>query len=69
MVRKATYGMKACVNCKMLVDKKEKICPNCGGKDFSDEWSGMVIVFNVKESQIASLLNIKKEGMYAVKVR
>ncbi|MDT7891213.1 MAG: transcription elongation factor subunit Spt4 [Thermoproteota archaeon] len=69
MVRKASYGYKACISCKMLVDKKEKICPNCGSKDFSDEWSGMIIIFNVKESQLASILNIKKEGMYAIKVR
>ncbi len=69
MVRKATYGLKACTNCKALIDKKEKICPNCGGKNFSDDWSGMVIVLNVKESQIASLLKITKEGMYAIKVR
>ncbi len=69
MVRKASYGFKACLNCKMLVDKREKVCPNCGNKDFSDEWSGMVIIFNVKESNLATVLNIKKEGMYAIKVR
>lgn len=69
MVRKASYGLKACMNCKYLVDKREKICPNCGNKDFSDEWSGLIIVLNVNESALASMLNIKKEGMYAVKVR
>ncbi len=69
MVRKATYGLKACLNCKMLSDKKEKICPNCGSKNFSDEWSGMVVILNVNKSQLAALLNIKKEGIYAVKVR
>lgn len=69
MVRKATYGFKACINCRMLVQKKEKICPNCKGKDFSDEWSGIFILFKPEESQLAKILGIKTPGMYAVKVR
>jgi len=69
MVRRATYGYKACMNCKMLVPKKEKICPNCKGKDFSDEWSGIFILFKPEESQLAKMLGIKNPGMYAIKVR
>jgi DNA-directed RNA polymerase, subunit E'''' len=69
MSKRASYGLKACVNCKMLVNKKEKICPNCKSQNFSDDWSGLFIVFKPEESQVASLLGIKKPGMYAIKVK
>jgi DNA-directed RNA polymerase, subunit E'''' len=45
------------------------MCPNCKGKDFSDEWSGIFILFKPEESEIAKLIGIKTPGMYAIKVR
>jgi len=69
MSKKSTHGLKACIKCKFLVSKEEKICPSCNGKEFSEEWSGLLIIFNVEKSEIAKILNIKKEGMYAIKVK
>jgi len=70
MVRRATYGYKACINCKNARYQKGKnTVQNCKGKDFSDEWSGIFILFKPEESQLAKILGIKNPGMYAIKVR
>lgn len=58
---------KACRNCHYLLSRGESICPICGSKSFSDRWSGFVIILDT-ESFVAKLLNISKEGNYAVKV-
>ncbi len=63
-----TFGLKACVKCKRLVEEKEKVCPVCGSTSFSKEWSGMIIVYKPEESQLAKMLNITKPGRYAIKV-
>lgn len=65
--RKAYF--KACMRCKMLVPLNVEICPNCGNRDFSEEWEGMVIIFDVENSMVAKRLNITKPGRYAVKLR
>jgi DNA-directed RNA polymerase subunit E" len=69
MAKRASYGLKACTNCKMLVGKKEKFCPNCKSQSFSDDWSGIFILFKPEESQVAALLGIKKPGIYAIKIK
>ncbi len=58
---------KACRNCHYLVPKKVSICPICGSKSFSDRWRGLVIILDTS-SLVAKLLNISKEGSYAIKV-
>lgn len=58
---------KACRKCKYLVPKDESTCPVCGFNEFSDKWSGLIIVIDVN-SFIAKKLNITKEGYYAVKI-
>jgi len=45
------------------------VCPNCGGREFTDRWDGVVAVLDPQNSKVASLLGIKKSGMYAIKVR
>ncbi len=62
-------GYKACRNCKMLVPEDEPECPNCGSKEFSREWIGVIIVIDPEKSRIAKELDLKKPGMYAVEVR
>ncbi|HDJ89399.1 MAG TPA: DNA-directed RNA polymerase, subunit E'' [Thermoprotei archaeon] len=59
---------KACRKCKYLVPLQEKVCPNCGSRDFSEDWSGMIIIFTT-ESYIAQKLELKKTGKYAITVR
>lgn len=66
--RRRAY-FKACMKCKMLVPLNANVCPNCGNRDFSEEWEGVVVIFDVENSQVAKRLNITKPGRYAVKLR
>lgn len=59
---------KACRSCRALVDKEVEVCPVCGSRDFTDEWSGVVIILNPEESEIAKLLNLKNKGRFVVKI-
>ena len=65
--RKLPY--KACTKCKMLVDDKTEVCPNCGKREFSYEWDGLIIIVKPENSEVARLMGISKEGLYAIKVR
>jgi DNA-directed RNA polymerase subunit E" len=51
-----------------LVDKEVEVCPVCGSRDFTDEWSGVVVILNPEESEIAKLLNLKNKGRFVVKI-
>jgi len=66
--RKPLSGYKACRNCRSVVPEDAAQCPLCGGTDFSDEWSGLVIVMKPEESCIAKKLGLTKPGMYAIEV-
>ena len=59
--------LKACRKCKTLT--YEKVCPKCGSKDLTLNWKGIVIILNLEKSEIARILNIKEEGVYAMVVR
>lgn len=58
---------KACTQCHFLT--KESICPKCRSTSFSDDFSGLVIVFDPEGSAIAKAMNIKEKGRYALRVR
>lgn len=58
---------KACRRCHYLTD--ENICPNCKSTDLSEDFSGLVIVFDPKNSIIAKSMKIETKGRYAIKVR
>ncbi len=66
--RRRRVYFKACVKCKLLVPLNAEVCPNCGGRDFSEDWTGMVVVFDVESSEVAKRLNITKPGRYAIKL-
>ncbi len=57
---------KACKGCNML--SAGPVCPNCKSTNLSDDWSGLLIVFDVS-SEIAKKMNVKTPGRYAVRVR
>ncbi len=63
----------ACRKCKTIFQVREKErqikCPNCGSTDVSDDWSGLIIIFDPENSIVAQKLGIKKPGRYAIKVR
>ncbi|PLJ77685.1 transcription elongation factor subunit Spt4 [Infirmifilum sp. NZ] len=66
---KRKLPLKACTNCKALLNDDVEVCPVCGGREFSDDWDGFVAVVDVENSQVAKLLGIRKPGIYALKVR
>jgi transcription elongation factor SPT4 len=58
---------KACSTCHFLT--RENMCPKCRTSGLSDDFSGLVIVFEPEDSAIAKAMNIKEKGRYALKVR
>jgi len=58
---------KACTQCHHLT--KENVCPKCRSTSLSDDYAGLVVIFDPEGSAIAKTMNIKKKGRYALKVR
>jgi len=58
---------KACSTCHFIT--RENVCPKCKAATLSDDFSGIVIVFDPEGSAIAKAMNIKEKGRYALKVR
>ena len=58
---------RACTNCHFIT--KENVCPRCKSTSFSDDFSGIVIMFDPATSVIAKAMSIKEKGRYALKVR
>jgi DNA-directed RNA polymerase subunit E" len=58
---------KACATCHFIT--KGNVCPKCKTSSLSDDFSGIVIVFDPEGSAIAKIMNIKEKGRYALKVR
>jgi len=58
---------KVCPTCRLIT--KENVCPKCKTSSLSDDFSGLVIVFNPEDSAIAKAMKIKEKGRYALKVR
>lgn len=57
---------KACTVCKRLSHKDK--CPMCDNPT-SDNWSGLLIITDPDQSQIAKELDITIPGEYALRVR
>ena len=47
----------------------ENICPRCKSTNLSDDFGGLVIMFDPKGSAIAKTMEITEKGRYALKVR
>ncbi len=58
---------KACTSCHYIT--KDNICSRCKATNFSEDFSGLVIMFDPETSAIAKAMNIKEKGRYALKVR
>ncbi len=58
---------KACPQCRTL--SHGSICPNCSSTGLSDDFSGLVIIFDTEGSAIGQAMKIKKKGRYALRVR
>jgi len=48
---------------------KENVCSKCKSTSLSEDFSGIVIVFDSEGSAIAKAMKIKENGRYALKVR
>ncbi|MEM1695285.1 MAG: transcription elongation factor subunit Spt4 [Desulfurococcaceae archaeon] len=66
--RSRSKPFKACRNCKYLVEKNVETCPSCGSKDFTDEWSGVILIIQPEDSEIAKVLELSRKGRYAIKI-
>ncbi len=58
---------KACANCHFVT--KENVCPKCRSTTLSEDFGGIVIVFDPVNSAVAKAMKIKEKGRYALKVR
>jgi len=59
---------KACRECHYIL-RGGSVCPVCKSSDLSDDFSGLVIIFDVEGSRIARVMNVKQRGRYAIRVR
>jgi DNA-directed RNA polymerase subunit E" len=58
---------KACSSCHLITTGN--VCPRCKTTTLSDDFSGLVIIFDPQGSAIAKTMSIKEKGRYALKVR
>lgn len=58
---------KACINCHFIT--KENLCPKCRSTSLSEDFGGIVIIFEPEDSAIAKAMKITEKGRYALKVR
>jgi len=59
---------KACTTCR-IITSKGNTCPRCKTPTLSDDFSGLVIIFDPEGSAIAQAMKVKEKGRYALKVR
>jgi DNA-directed RNA polymerase subunit E" len=45
------------------------VCPVCRGTEFSDDFSGILVVLDPENSVLAKKLEIEVPGTYALKIR
>lgn len=58
---------RACRDCRLI--SEGSACPNCRSRNVSDDFSGLVIIFDPDGSAIAKAMGIAKKGKYAIRVR
>ncbi|MCC6013018.1 MAG: DNA-directed RNA polymerase, subunit E'' [Candidatus Verstraetearchaeota archaeon] len=57
-----------CRKCKYILSEDETKCPICGGTDLTEDWEGLIIILDTS-SALAEIINAKRPGRYAIKVR
>ncbi|KPV62594.1 MAG: Transcription elongation factor Spt4 [Candidatus Bathyarchaeota archaeon BA2] len=58
---------KACQECRMV--SSGSVCPNCKATSLSDDFSGLVIIFDSEGSAMARAMKVNEKGRYAIRVR
>lgn len=56
----------ACKKCRAIT--VGKVCPICKSTELSSDWSGTIVIFDSKNSLVASTLQISTPHKYALKV-
>jgi DNA-directed RNA polymerase subunit E" len=59
--------VRACRYCKNM--NEETVCPVCKNTEFSDDFSGLLVVLDAENSLLAEKLNTSESGNYALKIR
>jgi len=59
--------MRACRHCKNI--NEDNVCPVCKNTEFSDDYSGLLVVVDPENSILAEKLDTKEQGNYALKIR
>jgi DNA-directed RNA polymerase subunit E" len=57
---------KSCIRCKYLTEDEK--CPICGFET-SENWRGLLIILDPKESEIAKKARIDIKGKYSLSVK
>jgi len=58
---------KACKNCRYI--SNGPVCPNCKSTNLSDDWSGLIVIVDPTNSEVAKRMSITAAGRYALRVR
>ncbi|UCE44405.1 MAG: DNA-directed RNA polymerase subunit E'' [Candidatus Bathyarchaeota archaeon] len=58
---------KACRECHLI--SQGSTCPDCKITSLSDDFTGLVIILDLKDSAVANAMKVKKKGRYALRVR
>lgn len=58
---------KACRECHFIFHGS--VCPRCKTSTLSDDFSGLVIILDPKDSAVAKVMEIEDKGRYALRVR
>jgi DNA-directed RNA polymerase subunit E" len=58
---------KACRECHLI--SYGNVCPSCKASSLSDDFSGLIIIFDPEGSAIAQVMKVKEKGRYALRVR
>ncbi len=58
---------KACRECHLISHKN--VCPSCKTSSLSDDFTGLIIIFDPEDSAIAHAMKVEKKGRYALRVR
>ncbi len=58
---------KACKICNAIYEGDK--CPRCESKESTESFKGRIVVLDPEKSEIASKINIKSKGNFAIKTR
>ena len=59
--------MRACRYCKNI--NEESVCPVCKQSEYSEDYSGLLVVLDGENSILAEKLDTTEPGNYALKIR